>query len=119
MPTACLPHQLHHITVIIVIVIVHFLFKRNVYLSLLCDLYVFFLFLFFLVLEIIFFISSSNCAVERCDIFSLLIQHLPCFAYLFVLFFLSVHFHPLLSIFWSGFQISAKYLLRAGDWEVI
>jgi hypothetical protein len=49
-PTACLPHQLHHIAVIIVIV--HFLFKRNVYLSLVCDLYAFFL--FSLVLEIIF-----------------------------------------------------------------
>jgi hypothetical protein len=39
MPTACLSH-LHHITVIIIIV--HSLIKQNVYLSLLCDLYVFF-----------------------------------------------------------------------------
>jgi hypothetical protein len=34
MPTACLPHHLHLITAIIVIVIVHFLLKRNIYLSL-------------------------------------------------------------------------------------
>jgi hypothetical protein len=33
-PTVCLSQHLHHITVIIVIVIVHFLFKRNIYLSL-------------------------------------------------------------------------------------
>jgi hypothetical protein len=46
-PMACLyayglpSYHPHHITIIIVIVIVHFLFKRNVYLSLLCDLYFF------------------------------------------------------------------------------
>ncbi len=42
-PTVCFSYQLHHITIIIVIVIVHFLFKQNFYLSPLCDLYSFLL----------------------------------------------------------------------------
>ena len=55
-------------------VIVHLLFKWNVYLSLYVILYV------LLFLGIIFLFSSSNCAVEGCAILLLLIQPLPCFA---------------------------------------
>ncbi len=62
--------------VFIVIVIVHPLFKWNVYLSLYVILYV-----FLLSWNYFSFFSSFNCAVEGCDILVLLIQPLPCFAY--------------------------------------
>jgi hypothetical protein len=77
--TVCL-----HLTVIIIIVIVHFLFKRNLYLSLLFVIYIFFLPHFLK----LFSISSTKNAVEECDLYLLLTQSLPCYHCLtvFVLF---------------------------------
>jgi hypothetical protein len=56
-------HHQHHQSSIIVIVAVHLLFKWNIYLSL----YV----IRFSLSTKLFFFSSSNCAVEVCDIFVL------------------------------------------------
>jgi hypothetical protein len=77
-PTVYLSHHLYHITIIIVIIIVHFLFKQNfylslyvIYLSVLCDSLCISSFLGFFS-----FFSPSNCAVEGCDFLLLLIQ--PC-----------------------------------------
>jgi hypothetical protein len=102
---------LHH-TVIIVIVIVHFLFKRNLYLSLLFVIYIFFL-LHFLKL---FPISSSKYAVEVCDLYLLLTQSLPCYYCLtvFVLF-LPMGAVPsilLPSIFCLDYQISEPNIFQ-------
>jgi hypothetical protein len=56
-PTVCFSYQLHPITIIIVIVIVHFLFKRNFYLSP----YVIYILSFF-ILEIIFLFLFQVCS---------------------------------------------------------
>jgi hypothetical protein len=83
---ACLLHLHPTSVIIIVIVIIHPLFKRNFYFSLLCDL------LFFSPLHSLksFSFSSPKCAVEEFDILLLLTQPLPCFAYLCVFYFSKV-----------------------------